>query len=98
MAKIKMGYVMQLETSIRDDCMQNLKQKEDLISIKRSRCFKPLFIGAKTYMKTTKKRDAFSIYALPSLDSELRPHEIPSQYKEFKYVFEKKNVNTLSKH
>jgi hypothetical protein len=43
----------------RDDCMQNLKQKEDFSSIRRFECFKPLFIGAKTYMKTTKKGDAF---------------------------------------
>jgi hypothetical protein len=37
-------------------------------------------------------------YVLPSLDGELHPHEIPSHYKEFKYVFKKKNVNILSKH
>jgi hypothetical protein len=62
----------------RDDCMQNLKQKEDLSSIRRSRCFKPLFIGEKIYMKTTKRGDAFLIYALPSPNGELCPHEIPS--------------------
>jgi len=82
----------------RDDWVQNLKQKEDFGSIKRFRCSKPLFIRAKTYMKTTKRGDAFLIYVLPSPDGELCSHEIPSHYKEFKYVFEKKNVNTLSKH
>jgi hypothetical protein len=82
----------------KDDCMQNLKQKEDFNNIRRSKCFKPLFIGAKNYMKTTKKGDAFLIYVFPSLDGELHPREIPSHYKEFKYVFENKNVNTLSKH
>jgi hypothetical protein len=38
------------------------------------------------------------IYDLPSLNVEPHPHQIISQYKEFKDMFEKKNANTLPKH
>jgi hypothetical protein len=37
-------------------------------------------------------------YVLPTLNVESPCHEIPSQYKEFKDVIEKKNVDTLPKH
>jgi hypothetical protein len=57
-----------------------------------------LFVGAKAFMKATTRINAFLIYVLPSLDVEPHPHEIPSQYQEFKDVFEKKNVDTLPKH
>jgi hypothetical protein len=57
-----------------------------------------LFIRAKTFMQTTKKGDAFLIYVLTTLDAKSPCHEISSQYKEFKDVFEKKNVDTLLKH
>ncbi len=57
-----------------------------------------MFIGAKALIKTTKTRDSFFIYVLPSLDVEPCAYEILSQYQEFKDVFEKKNVDTLSKH
>ncbi len=49
-------------------------------------------------MQTTKKGDAFLIYVLTTLDAKSPCHEISSQYKEFKDVFEKKNVDTLLKH
>jgi hypothetical protein len=62
------------------------------------RCPKLLFVEAKAFMKVIKKGNAFLIYVLPSLDFELSAHDIPSQYHEFKDVFEKKNVNTLPKH
>ncbi len=53
-----------------DNCMQNLKHNGDLGSIRRFRCLKPLFIGAKGFVQATKKGDAFFIYVLPSLDVE----------------------------
>jgi hypothetical protein len=49
-------------------------------------------------MKVDMKGNAFLIYVFPSPNVEPRPHEIPSQYQEFKDVFEKKNANTLPKH
>jgi hypothetical protein len=57
---------------------------------------KALFIRAKAFMQVAKKGKAF--HDLPTSNVELLRHEILSQYKEFKDVFEKKNVNTLSKH
>jgi hypothetical protein len=48
-------------------------------------------------MQVAKKGDAFLIYVLAS-NVELPYHEIFSQYKEFKDVFEKKNIDTLSDH
>jgi hypothetical protein len=58
--------------------MQNLKQKEDVNGTRRPRCPKPLFIGAKTFMKVATRGNAFLIYILPLLDVEPHPHEIPS--------------------
>jgi len=58
---------------------------------------KHFFVGTKTFMKATIRGDAFLIYALPSLNVEPHPHEICYKYKEFKDVFEKRNVDTLSK-
>jgi hypothetical protein len=78
--------------------MQTLKQQGDLGGTRRPRCPKPLFIGAKAFVKTTTRGYAFFIYALLSPYVEPCPHEIPSQYQEFKDVFEKKNANTLPKH
>jgi hypothetical protein len=78
--------------------MQNLKQKENLNGTTRPKCPKPLFVGAKAFMKAATKGDAFFIYVFPSLHVEPHPHEIPSQYQEFKDVFEKINANTLPKH
>jgi hypothetical protein len=58
--------------------MQKLKQKENVNGTKRPRCPKPLFIGAKAFMKVATRGDAFLIYILPSPNVEPHPHEIPS--------------------
>jgi hypothetical protein len=49
-------------------------------------------------MHATKKGNAFLIYLLSMLDVESPCHEAPSQYKEFKDMFDKKNANTSLKH
>ncbi len=59
---------------------------------------KALFVKIKAFMQATKKGNAFLIYDFPTLDVESFHHEISSQYKEFKDVFEKKNIDTLTKH
>jgi len=59
---------------------------------------KALFVGIRFFMQTTKKGNAFLIYVLPTLDIKYFHHETPSQYKEFKDVFGKKNIGTLPKH
>ncbi len=45
-----------------------------------------------------KKGDAFFVYALPTTNAKPQKHEIPSQYKDYKNVFKKKNVDILPKH
>jgi hypothetical protein len=49
-------------------------------------------------MHVANKGNAFLIFALPTWDAKSFRHEFPSQYKEFKDVFEKKNVDNLPKH
>jgi len=66
------------ETLIRN--MQNLNRKNDLDGIKRPRCPKTLFVGAKAFIKVAKRRDAFFIYVFPSPNVKPRSHEIFSQY------------------
>jgi hypothetical protein len=41
---------------------------------------KLLFVGTKAFMKVPTRGYAFLIYVPSSLDVELHPHEIPSQY------------------
>jgi hypothetical protein len=57
--------------------MQNLKQKEDLNGVRRPRCPKFLFIGAKAFMKVATKGEAFLIHVFPSPNVKAHPHEIP---------------------
>jgi hypothetical protein len=47
-------------------------------------------------MKVATKGNAFLIYILLSPNVEPCPHEIPSQYQEFKDVFEKKKCRHLA--
>jgi hypothetical protein len=58
--------------------MQNLEQKENLDGTRRCRCPKPLFVGAKTFMKVVTRGNAFLIYVFFPLDVEPHPYEIPS--------------------
>jgi hypothetical protein len=58
--------------------MQNLKKKEDFGNTRRHRWPKPLFVGAKAFMKALKWGHVFFIYNFHSLDVEPCPHEIPS--------------------
>ncbi len=49
----------------------------------------------KNFMQVAKKGKTFLIYVLATSNVELPHHEIPSQYKEFKDMFEKKNIDIL---
>jgi len=49
-------------------------------------------------MHTTKKGDTFLIYVFPTPNVESQQHEILFQYKDYKYMLKKKNVDTLLKH
>jgi len=81
--------------------MQNLKQQGNLSGTKRPRCPKPLYIGAKAFMKAAMRGDAFLIYVFPSPNVKPCPYEIPSEYQEFKYLKRKMrtpclNINHMS--
>jgi hypothetical protein len=73
-------------------CDKYLGSAQDVKSLKS------LFIGTIVFMQVAKKRNAFLIYALPASNVELSHHEIFSQYKEFKDVFEKKSIDILWEH
>jgi len=59
---------------------------------------KPLFIGAKAFMRAAKHSNPFAIYATPARDEATIVTSIPDQYKEFQDVFEKKNADILPEH
>jgi hypothetical protein len=52
-------------------------------------------VGVKGFIHTTKQGNVLLIYVLPIIDVKLHQHEILSQYKENKEMFEKKNVDNL---
>jgi hypothetical protein len=65
----------------------------------RKKNIQPLIFGAKVFARATKKNVAFTIYATPMGSSiEKGMQEIPTQYHEFKNVFEKKNADILPEH
>ncbi len=71
-------------------CMSNLKY---LVGAQKSKFSKPLFMGMRAFMHVAKKGDAFLIYVLLATNARSQQHEISSQYKGYRDVFEKKNLN-----
>ncbi len=51
--------------------------------------------GVKGFIHITKQGNVLLIYVLPTTDVELHQHEILFQYKEYKDMFKKKNVDSL---
>jgi hypothetical protein len=64
MAKIKCHVIRHKHG---DECMQNLKQKENFENTRSPRCPKPLLIRARV-LKVVESGDAFLIYIVPSLN------------------------------
>ena len=58
----------------------------------------PLVVGAKVFMQATKKGTTFAIYATPITESVKGFKTLPTHYKEYQDVFEKKNINLLPQH
>jgi hypothetical protein len=67
-------------------------------STKKPLSNKPLFIGAKTFMRAAKTGTLFAIYATPTSEETTTSINIPTQYKKFQDIFEKKNADILPKH
>ena len=59
---------------------------------------KPLFIGAKAFIRVAKGRSTFVIYATPIADETRSMSTLPEQYKSYQVVFEKKNADILPQH
>jgi len=57
--------------------------------------FKPLFMGIRAFIQTTKKGDALFWYVVPTPNLGMQQHGIPIHYQDYKNVFENKIVNTL---
>jgi hypothetical protein len=58
----------------------------------------PLVVGTRAFMRATKKETRFAIYATPIADSVKWPEALPTHYKEYQDVFEKKNADLLPQH
>jgi hypothetical protein len=70
--------------------MHKFKPEGDIGGNQRSKHFKPLLMGARAFIQTTKKGDAFFVYAILALDLRTQQHEIPIQYQDYKDIFERK--------
>ena len=66
--------------------------------VRRSRTKKPLFIGARAFVRSSKDVKPFVIYATPTSGKRISTISIPEQYKVFQDVFQKKNADILSEH
>ena len=59
---------------------------------------KPLFIGARAFIRSSKEGASFVIYAAPTSGEKTSTLSILVQYKDFKDVFQKKNAKILPGH
>lgn len=66
--------------------------------IRRPRFRKPLFIGARAFVRTSKEGTPFVIYAIPTNKEHVLTASIPKQYKDFQDVFQIKNADMLPEH
>ncbi len=62
--------------------MRKFKPKGDIGGKQKSKHFKPLFMGVRTFIQTTKKGDAFFVYAILTFDLGTQQHETPIQYQD----------------
>jgi hypothetical protein len=67
-------------------------------STKKPPFIKPLFIGARTFMRVAKMGTPFAIHITPTFEKTTTSTNIPVQYKEFQDEFEKKNADILLEH
>lgn len=55
-------------------------------------------VDARACMKAAKNERAFAIYAIPTFEPVQGSTKLPTQYEEYRDVFEKKNADTLPQH
>ena len=66
--------------------------------VRKSGMKKSLFIGARAFVRASKKGTSFVIYAVPTSEEKASTTSIPEQYKDFEDVFLKKNAYILPEH
>ena len=66
--------------------------------VRRPQIKKPLFIGARAFIRSSKEGTPFVIYATPTRGETISTASIPEQYKDFQDVFQKKNADMLPEH
>ena len=67
-------------------------------AVRRPQIKKPLFIGTRAFIRSSKESAPFVIYATPISGEKTSTTSIPEQYKEFEDVFQKKNADMLLEH
>jgi hypothetical protein len=65
---------------------------------RRPKVGKPLFIGARAFVRSAKEGAPFVIYAAPTSAEKSSTASIPELYKDFEDVFHKKNADMLPEH
>jgi len=78
--------------------MTFLKKQSKSQSNRRPKVGKPLFIGARAFVRSSKEGAPFVIYAAPISAEKSSTASIPEQYKDFEDVFQKKNADILPEH
>jgi hypothetical protein len=66
--------------------------------VRRPQIKKPLFIGARAFIRSSKEGAPFVIYATPTSRETTSTASIPGQYKDFQDIFQKKNADMLPEH
>jgi hypothetical protein len=73
------------ETSSTPDHQQLKSQYEEVSKIQV-----PLVVGARAFMRAAKKGTMFTIYTTPTTESIKGPEALPTRYKEYQDVFERR--------
>lgn len=66
--------------------------------VRKPRVKKPLFIGARAFVRSSRECAPFVIYAAPTSKEKTSTTSIPERYRDFEDVFQKKNADILPEH
>jgi hypothetical protein len=92
--------LLQYKNSVMENLLQfHVINNSSLIMEKYQRFkYQMLVVGARAFIRAAKKGTTFAIYATPITESVKRLEALPTRYKEYQDVFEKKNADLLSQH
>ena len=92
-----MVYLVECNTSI-DWRLRKITFPIKAKPVRRPQFKKPLFIGARSFVRSSKEGTTFVIYATPTRGETISTASISEQYKDFQDVFQKKNADMLLEH